>query len=764
MRTDERKEGPWSSSGLWGSYGIKFILSGLILLIVIEWLLPLRTISDTGHLSFFVLAVALFLLADIFITRRLVNIVLRIMIIAFFTHMIFFDTPLFGWEWISQLWRETQTDFHLLFTPQMSEMSEAVRTLLFLAFLSLAQSVFYHWLVVRKFGLWFIILTIAYLATLDTFTPYNADWAIIRSLGYGFILLSLLRLLAIIDMFGVVETRGKWIGYWLLASMVVVAAMIVIAYAAPKSSPSWPDPVTWLRGGMDEAVTGAGGFRNVAKIGYDADDQYLGGPFIQDDALVFHGIVGKEHYWRGESKDKYTGRGWVQTQDPSMQPSVMNLLKQENNMYHIPGNLYLSQMKVERVADELRYATQSLDVLFYGGEIHKLERTGESSKLPGQLNYYPFSEKVMLPYVQGLIPPKGLNDYWIETELPVIQPDLLKKTDSNYPQEIKQLYLQLPESLPQRVKDFASELTKDKDNPYDKAKAVQLHLKYGAYQYDTERVPVPASGEDFVDQFLFESRVGYCDHFSSSMVVLLRASGVPARWVKGFTEGEKVRPVSEGKEAGQTLYEYEVRNINAHSWVEVYFNDYGWVPFDPTKGFDQPLAIEYELDSTELQEIDKERDAAERKENEQGVFNMSGITNVITSFLQKAAKVLVNAGLLATIAALAVIWWKRKTLYLRILEKKILRSNKPYDVERGFQALLRWYHLYVRKKENHETLREYVNHLAHYGAGTSDQLKELTRMYEQVHYGQQTLEREKEFTQKLLELIKQLRNSRIVGS
>ncbi|MBM9834622.1 transglutaminase domain-containing protein, partial [Enterococcus faecalis] len=79
---------------------------------------------------------------------------------------------------------------------------------------------------------------------------------------------------------------------------------------------------------------------------------------------------------------------------------------------------------------------------------------------------------------------------------------------------------------------------------------------------------------DYVDQFLFESQVGYCDNFSTAMVVLLRSLEIPARWAKGFSPG------SPATENGITTY--TVRNLNAHSWVEVYFDGYGWVPFEPT--------------------------------------------------------------------------------------------------------------------------------------------------------------------------------------
>ncbi len=73
---------------------------------------------------------------------------------------------------------------------------------------------------------------------------------------------------------------------------------------------------------------------------------------------------------------------------------------------------------------------------------------------------------------------------------------------------------------------------------------------------------------------------------------MLRSAGIPARWVKGYTSGEY-------KGAGDhNGHIYEVTNNNAHSWVEVYFPDQGWVTFEPTKGFTNPTEFTSEQNHT----------------------------------------------------------------------------------------------------------------------------------------------------------------------
>ncbi|MBH9787471.1 transglutaminase, partial [Clostridioides difficile] len=94
------------------------------------------------------------------------------------------------------------------------------------------------------------------------------------------------------------------------------------------------------------------------------------------------------------------------------------------------------------------------------------------------------------------------------------------------------------------------------------------------------------------------TKVGYCDNFSTSMVVLLRSVGIPARWVKGFAPGT-AGPVSDG------LREYRITNDNAHSWVEAFIPGTGWMEFEPTIGFSGNVNIDYDipLDASDEEEV-----------------------------------------------------------------------------------------------------------------------------------------------------------------
>ena len=140
-------------------------------------------------------------------------------------------------------------------------------------------------------------------------------------------------------------------------------------------------------------------------------------------------------------------------------------------------------------------------------------------------------------------------------------------------EKIRAEYLTLPETLPERVKELAVELTKDIEYDYDKIKKFELFLGSSySYTLDTSFL-VP--GEDFVDNFLFEMKSGYCTHFASAMAIMARCIGLPSRYVEGY-----VMPT--GTIDKNT---YLVTNAQAHAWVEIYFEGYGWKMVEPTAPF-----------------------------------------------------------------------------------------------------------------------------------------------------------------------------------
>ncbi len=161
--------------------------------------------------------------------------------------------------------------------------------------------------------------------------------------------------------------------------------------------------------------------------------------------------------------------------------------------------------------------------------------------------------------------------YTMVSYVSIATDDDLRQAGTEYDSFITDHYLQLPASLPQRVRDKAAELTAGKDNPVDKAIAISDYLRGDIFTYSQD-IEAPPRDADGVDYFLFETRTGYSDYFASSMVVLLRAVDVPARLAAGYAPGEY------DPETGVRV----VRDHDSHGWVQVFFPEYGWIDFEPT--------------------------------------------------------------------------------------------------------------------------------------------------------------------------------------
>jgi protein-glutamine gamma-glutamyltransferase len=152
----------------------------------------------------------------------------------------------------------------------------------------------------------------------------------------------------------------------------------------------------------------------------------------------------------------------------------------------------------------------------------------------------------------------------------------LRHAPGNYSRDIRFLYLRLPPTLDPRVKRLAEQVTAQTTNNYDRALAVQNYLRQN-FGYTLN--PAGIQSSDPIASFLFNAKKGYCEYFASAMAIMLRTIGVASRLVNGFQTGTYNRY---GKD-------FTVRARDAHSWVEVYFPGYGWIPFDPTPADPHPV-------------------------------------------------------------------------------------------------------------------------------------------------------------------------------
>ena len=235
--------------------------------------------------------------------------------------------------------------------------------------------------------------------------------------------------------------------------------------------------------------------------------------------------------------------------------------------------------------------------------------------------------------------------------------DDLRQAESTYDRFITDHYLQLPASLPQRVRDLSVQLTEELSDPVDKALAVQEYLRGPTFTYSRD-IDAPPRGSDGVDHFLFESMTGYSDYFGSSMAVLLRAAGVPTRMAVGYSPGEL------DPDSGQRF----IRDSDSHGWVQVYFPGYGWINFEPTPNWIIQARVPGGVESLALEEAGGDLGPADPDDfnpdleffDEDFVDDFAG-QGVTGGFASNLRRFLVPIGI--TIAALVVVYLVSRMLW-----------------------------------------------------------------------------------------------------
>lgn len=161
--------------------------------------------------------------------------------------------------------------------------------------------------------------------------------------------------------------------------------------------------------------------------------------------------------------------------------------------------------------------------------------------------------------------------YSVVSDVPVSDPWLLAQAGRMMPRGMER-YLQTPEELPGRIGELAASITRGAGSEYDRVLRVQAWIQRNT-RYNLD-VPADPAGVDAVDRFLFVTREGFCEQIASSMAVMLRTLGIPTRLVTGYGPGTR-NPF--------TGY-FEVKQSDAHAWLEVYYPSAGWVQYDPTFG------------------------------------------------------------------------------------------------------------------------------------------------------------------------------------
>jgi len=285
------------------------------------------------------------------------------------------------------------------------------------------------------------------------------------------------------------------------------------------------------------------------------DTTDVGGPVSEEQLAAaatphFVASADRPRYWRTAAYSAYTGDGWEQR--PVTRIGSPRALDDRHTDWH--------SVTLRQPASSLPAPWRPVDLQYSQGADAQDRTTFELTGTSG---------------IEAEPPLAAGETYEVRSRDQVDDPELLREirvSGSVAPT------VYTAADTTSRVGQLTDRVVGDADNRYDAANAIEAYLER---EKTYSLRDAPETGDRAADEFLFDHEVGYCENFATAMTVMLRTQDVPARYVAGYTSGERV-----GDD------QYLVRGADAHAWVEVYFEDYGWVRFDPT-----PSAPRQEADS-----------------------------------------------------------------------------------------------------------------------------------------------------------------------
>lgn len=540
---------------------------------------------------------------------------------------------------------------------------------------------------------------------------------------------------------------------------ILMLSISLIAVSSPSVKPTLTDPYTAFQTWRGKEVSKIGEADSVTSeldndkaylSGYSRDDSELGSGFEFDYTPLFRVDTDEKSYWRGETRSFYTGRGW-ESDTTDVYRSLADLKAGDP----LPEEMNIDQSKRETktilqtitVLKEQAYpvlfgAYQTRMIKSIDGRDDGLDHLSISLQ-DGSIHWTPLDEREEYPQV-----------YSILSEIPVINEEQLREAPLEYPR-LEQMadYLQIPETLPLRVKELALELTEDEPSAYGKAKRIEQYLKE-SFPYTNHPDISKRTSDDFVDAFLFEIQQGYCDYYSTAMAVMLRTIGIPTRWVKGYTSGYPLPeepyldiPEEYVVEDENTSGTYTVVNADAHSWVEVYFEGVGWIPFEPTSQFTLPAVYSQTSEPMlSLEGTDEQYQEQTEQSDERNAGGSSDAWIAIASLLSVAAALMI-----AIIFRFKGVspWFHRQ------YGKHQPLSSYNHLLVFEFDKLIQYAKKQGLKIHEHETVKEVVIKWSAMKPSLEKDVMRLYRLFEKAKYSGSLLnEGEWQEAKELLEKLK----------
>ena len=678
----------------WTYYTLQTVYYVILFFILREWLVPVVELTSTGYLNIFLLFIVICFVFNILPLPFYIGALCKLLYIAWFITTVYGQVSLVSGEAVAFLVDDIGRNLNALTTMHINDITNPLRTFLFFVLVWMLAYLMNYWLTVKRSIFYFLVLTVFFIATIDTFTEYDGSRGIIVTLLLGLILTAMLY---VQKLTGTTQTKLSVENYarYVVPMVFMISVIGVAAFFMPKAEAQWPDPVPFIKN------LAGGGDEEKQKVGIDDDDSQLGGAFAGDDTVVYEIIADKPQYWRVEHKVDYDSKGWVSSNNINTIDMYPDELTGDIQVGPIDNDtVAIIESKTDNTFVIQPYTTYGMS---YDVDNVSLKMDSETHRL----STYVSDEKI------------ALEQYEIGFSEPEYSYTTLKEP-LDYEEDFSGLignYYSLPTTVPDRVFDLAWEITNDYESVYDKAKAVERYFKSSGFRYETEDVAIPAEGQDYVDQFLFETKAGYCDNFSTSMVVMMRSIGIPARWVKGYAEGRDIGNTEDGKNI------YEITNNDAHSWVEVYVPNIGWMPFEPTIGFnashDIDFDMELDIDTPEADEAKQEQQQIERDRKQ-----AEDVQTQIAK--QERSRLPYILAALAVLSAAILLFMTRKRWM------QLLPNAKPTTVKGAYRSLEKRLAKQGIVRKQGETLRAFARRVDR--SLESEYMTKFVAVYERTLY------------------------------
>ncbi len=624
--------------------------------------------------------------------------------------------------------------------------------LLLLSFLTWLLAYWAAWVVFRRQQVWWAIIL------WGTALLINNSYAEEINLTFYLILFLLASLLLLVRASLALreqEWREAHVNYspelisgFLRTGLMISLIVVLLAWIAPAALASRPLQPFWDKVGepwrrLQEESSRLFqdlNYRNKPPLLYLPDERRMlfGGAVELEDIPLADVEAETGRYWRVMVFHEYTSNGWVNT-DPDtiligeneqdLDAPTLDLrfnMTQTVTVLHdwAPTDALIAAAQPLRSGLPLRASVSFLTL----AQQERQQATTAPELLPQSAEGTaspPAPTEAPLPMAPG--DPSAIysqhtlyagNSYNVMSTLTEVDQESLRGAGTEYPDWVVPRYLQLPDSLPDDVRQLAEQWTEGLETPYDKAKTIEAWLREIPYNTQIEG---PGLREDGVYYFLFEVREGYCQYYASAMVVMLRAVGVPTRYVHGYRETDPEGGV------------YHLLESDGHAWPEVYFPGYGWIEFEPTGGepplnrpsSQEPEAAEMEYSGTG-RISDMELDLLPDDFDFERGFDIIMPTPEPETLGQKLGK-WGPAALIVT--GLAVIL----TVVLTVLRRRRIAGLSI--IERVYEDLTRWVRYLLRIEPlPHQTPHEFAGIVAEWVPRGEQAVQQLASLYVQERF------------------------------